>query len=207
MFSFFSKKTSPVLKKNYLWLRKSSMYEQLYQYLQKHKTTPHLLFTHFSHSTEELTFVLENTGIKLAIAPNHANWPHEASVLIAEATHLLTWPTGSFTEPIGLIGLEMHPLLSADQALLHHLKQVFLNSGEIQVWLDAENPVLNRFGMDRIKDVMGKMGAKADEYFTHSMIDRAIIQAQQKIEQNARQSKPYEQVRSCSEWLAKYQKG
>jgi hypothetical protein len=75
-----------------------------------------------------------------------------------------------------IIFLEHFPLRAKEEALVENCIQqefVFYNA--------LTEPILAYFGSDRIIGLMSKMGYKEDETIQHSMIDKSLLRAQEKI--------------------------
>ena len=54
--------------------------------------------------------------------------------------------------------------------------------GESEFYLSLEDDLMRLFGSDRVKNVMERLGLPEGEPITHSMINKAIANAQNKIE-------------------------
>lgn len=57
-----------------------------------------------------------------------------------------------------------------------------MNVKQVIVFSSLNEPLFKRFGADKIIQVMKQLGMKDDEVIEHSMINKAIQRAQEKIE-------------------------
>lgn len=72
---------------------------------------------------------------------------------------------------------EHYPLRSKEEELYKKL-----NTKQVIVFSSLNEPLFKRFGADKIIQVMKQLGMKDDEVIEHSMINKAIQRAQEKIE-------------------------
>jgi hypothetical protein len=90
--------------------------------------------------------------------------------------------------------LERYPLKKRDFDLAERMqpeKIIYISS--------LDDPLLEMFGSDRIKNILEKMGAQPDEVLTHPMITKSLSNAQEKI-QKRMITDP--EVNSAEQWLA-----
>jgi hypothetical protein len=93
-----------------------------------------------------------------------------------------------------IVFLEHYPLRTKEEALVKNCLQenfIFFNS--------LTEPIFQYFGGDRIIDLMQRMGGQADEKIEHTMIDKSLLKAQEKIAEKV----PFETNTSSSqqEWM------
>ncbi len=93
-----------------------------------------------------------------------------------------------------IVFLEHYPLRAKEEELVKNCQQenfIFFNS--------LTEPIFQYFGGDRIIDLMQRMGGKADEKIEHTMIDKSLLKAQEKIAEKV----PFETNTSSSqqEWM------
>jgi hypothetical protein len=90
--------------------------------------------------------------------------------------------------------LERYPLKKRDFDLAERMqpeKIIYISS--------LDDPLLEMFGSDRIKNILEKMGAQPDEVLTHPMITKSLSNAQEKI-QKRMITDP--EVNSAEQWFA-----
>lgn len=83
----------------------------------------------------------------------------------------------SITTGKELIFLEHYPLFKKEQELFRSL-----NAASITVISSMEDPLLKKFGGDRISLLMRRLGAIEEEAISHTLITSSIINAQQKLD-------------------------
>ena len=122
-----------------------------------------------------------------------------------------TWFTGQIAGPVALFTVreattpqvagkavvfaEHYPLRRKEQELFQRLKLE-----EVIVFSSLKEPLFQRFGSDKIIQMMQQLGMKDDEVMEHNMISKAIRNAQEKIEKKVL----LEQLaRSQEDWLNK----
>ena len=93
-----------------------------------------------------------------------------------------------------IVFLEHYPLRAKEEALVQNSTQeifTFYNS--------LTEPIFQYFGGDKIIELMKRMGGEEDEKIEHAMIDKSLLNAQQKIAQKV----PFETNTSSSqqEWM------
>ncbi len=75
-----------------------------------------------------------------------------------------------------------------------------LDVKDVRVWSALDEPLFNRFGGEKIMQLMKQLGMKDDEPVENKMISNAIRNAQQKI---ASKIKFEQSARSQRDWLTK----
>lgn len=100
---------------------------------------------------------------------------------------------GTSHAPASLVMLEHYPLAQKENEFLSSLGRP-----STDVYLSLEEPLLRHFGGDRIAALMLQMGMKADEVIQHPMIDKSIINAQEKL---AERNQMEQTARSQSDWF------
>ena len=77
-----------------------------------------------------------------------------------------------------IVFAEHYPLRSKEEDLYRRM-----NLATVQVYSSMDEPFFQRFGADKIVKVMERLGMKEDEIIEHSLISKAILAAQNKIEE------------------------
>ncbi|HSL68918.1 MAG TPA: hypothetical protein VK864_01685 [Longimicrobiales bacterium] len=98
---------------------------------------------------------------------------------------------------LSLIVAERHPLRARDAELLRFAEALPCRS-RIVHHLSLEDPLFKLFGSERIRPLLGRLGASETEPIEHALITRSIEQAQRKIE--AECSSDYD-ADSAAAWL------
>ena len=80
------------------------------------------------------------------------------------------------------IFLEHHPSFAIEQKIKQHLFET-LSIESITFYTSLEDEILIKFGSDRIRVLLEKMGFQEDEKIEHQMITDSLIRAQQRIDE------------------------
>ncbi len=94
-----------------------------------------------------------------------------------------------------LLFAEHYPLRSKEEELYRAL-----GLENVTVYSSLREPLFRQFGGEKIIQLMQQLGMKEDEVIGHSMISKAIRQAQEKIEQKTRIDLS---ARSQEDWIEK----
>jgi hypothetical protein len=92
---------------------------------------------------------------------------------------------------------EHHPMVSRDQALLDAARSLSCKAQVIQ-HTSLTDPLLNHFGGERIRGLMKQMGMEEQECVSNPVINRAIRNAQEKIQSQIQREM---QTNSPEEWF------
>ncbi len=125
---------------------------------------------------------------------------YDRSVLIAgegyaERIHMVRDAFQGRSAGRKLIFLEHHPLQKKEAEVFEKLH---LQNAE--VWSSLDDPLLRRFGSDRLVEMMTKLGMKEEEIISHRLISRSILKAQQKIERSVTME---QSARDMDSWFRK----
>jgi hypothetical protein len=82
---------------------------------------------------------------------------------------------------IDLIVAEHHPLASEDAQLVRFAEALPCRS-RIVYHVSLEDPLMQRFGGDRVRALMDRMGETEDEPIVHALVSRSLQKAQARIE-------------------------
>jgi hypothetical protein len=150
-----------------------------------------LLVAHFPDVLDPLRIIAEEHSGTMRVSAVPARRLSEGNV------------GGMVVEPSALIDLvvgERHPLRSRDEALMR-----FAASLPCQVrithHLSLDDPLMQAFGMESARGMMGTLGAEEDEAMAHPLIARSIERAQKKVESRARGDG---EAASAAEWFERY---
>ncbi len=115
----------------------------------------------------------------------------------SEAVSLLSAREAVTTHLAGktLVFAEHHPLRSKEEVLYGKM-----NLQTVQVYSSLKEPLLQRFGSDKIILLMQKLGMKEDEIIEHAMVSKSIRKAQENIEKKVVVDQT---ASSQAEWLQK----
>lgn len=89
--------------------------------------------------------------------------------------------------------VEHYPLSSIEQGIFKRL-----NLKEVPVLLSLDEPFFQKFGGEKIIELIKKLGVNEDEVLGHAMIGKSIRNAQRKIAENVKLEK---KARSQQEWM------
>ena len=94
--------------------------------------------------------------------------------------------------------IENHPMHSINDQIVQQAEQAGLKELIIYTSLDA--PIMQLFGGERLKSIMGQLGLKEAEPIEHAMVSKSIQKAQEKMEQKLT---AHNDIRtSPEEWLS-----
>jgi hypothetical protein len=79
-----------------------------------------------------------------------------------------------------------HPLLSNENNLIKKLSEVIGNQMNGSFWLSFDDPLLTKFGSEKILPLLDKLGMKEDECVEHTMVSKSISNAREKISKHVR---------------------
>ena len=136
---------------------------------------PRFLFYFFEESRDVIKKLLERENLPVHETVTKTN---EIFLLNARRPSLSTLPLTKISK---IYCTDHFPLRSVFENFTSAVSEVN-PSLTINVYGGLNEPVFNVFGGDRIKDLMIKMGMKENEMIEHSMVSKAIENAQEKIE-------------------------
>jgi hypothetical protein len=92
-----------------------------------------------------------------------------------------------------------HPLIAPEEHLLSNL-HTLTKANYFLFFISLDNPLMETFGVDHIKSLMGTLGIKPDECIEHAMVTKSITRAREKMTESVKH-----EVRSPNEreWYAK----
>ena len=94
-----------------------------------------------------------------------------------------------------IVFAEHYPVRSKEEALYQKLHLT-----TVQVYSSLDEPFFQRFGGDKIVQLMQRLGVKEEEIIQHTMISKAILAAQNKMEKKIVIEQP---AHSQKNWLEK----
>lgn len=92
---------------------------------------------------------------------------------------------------------EHHPLASRDEAVLDAARSLACDA-QVTHYTSLTDPLLNHFGGDRIRGLMTQMGMEEQECISSPVINRAIRNAQEKIQKQVQREM---RTNSPEEWF------
>ncbi len=206
MFSFFKKTPKIPEFEEKVWTEKAHKYQALYEDLEKTVAEGGkvLIFAHFEKTFEEICFVLaqmkvnfyqfakgDNTAI---LSLNQVAVLQTNALINANEKSLNAIFSQTYTQ---FFVIEHFPLLTNDIALLERLAEIAPKVKPV-FYISLEDAVLQQFVTEDFKQLLEKMGYRAEESISHSMVSKAIARAQENIE---KQAKGNRQTYSAEEWL------
>ena len=94
-----------------------------------------------------------------------------------------------------IILVEHYPLASKEDAFLQTIPE-----GNIFVLSALDEPLLAKFGGDRVADLMKKMGMQENDVVEHALVTKSLRNAQEKLEKRITMEQT---ATSMQEWFAK----
>lgn len=130
------------------------------------------------------------------------------SVWVGLASHFQARPSGATLarmersqeqsrSALRILVAEHHPLASRDEAVLDAARSLDCDAQVIH-YTSLTDPLLNHFGGDRIRGLMTQMGMEEQECISSPVINRAIRNAQEKIQKQVQREM---QTNSPEEWF------
>src|SRR5690606_27452194 len=96
--------------------------------------------------------------------------------------------------------IEHYPLPRVEKAALDVLDDASKTAQHrVRFFVGLDEPLMRVFGSERIVALCGQLGLNPDESLRHPMIDRAIENAQKRLQARAPNAVP---TRSAEEWFA-----
>ncbi len=141
------------------------------------------LFYFFNDTKTELHNILENH-------------PAQRRVSVEPAAKLLS-SFGSLSDSY-ICFVEHHPSFHKENEILQHLQNT-CEVKEVYFQVSLDEPLFQYFGSDNILQLMEKMGFQENESLEHSMILKAVINAQKKLDEKTGNNAM--DAASSKEWL------
>jgi len=88
---------------------------------------------------------------------------------------------GFHTNNVSIIFLEHYPLRAKDLIINDRIINIFPNA-DISYHLSFDEPLLNLFGSERLKQLLERLGMSEDEMIEHAMISTSIKNAMEKVQ-------------------------
>lgn len=159
------------------------------------KGQPLLIGTVSIEKSEELSAILDREGVQHAVlnAKNHANEAeiiayagYQGRVTIAtnmagRGTDIVLGPGVPEVGGLHVLGTERHESRRIDNQLRGRAGRQG-DPGSSQYYLSLEDDLMRIFGGDRMKAMMERFGAKPGEVISHPLVNRAIANAQKRVE-------------------------
>jgi hypothetical protein len=124
-------------------------------------------------------------------------WTLDAS-RIAQQYAFDGWLLGT-GEAYSFLFVEHHPLASEERVLLDVLDETSkVRPQRVRFFVGLDEPLMLRFGADRIVQLMDRLGIGAGDVIRHPLVDRAIRRAQDKLRRDAPSALP---ASSAEEWF------
>ena len=132
-----------------------------------------------------LSYFFDQTGVEIRQLCQAANVPyHEPGKSEKLSTGLNLVKVYDLSTPHlnaeQVISMEVHPIYSINRKLIDFFKDTTVE--KVVFYLGLDEPLIKLFGADRIIELLKRMGTNDDEPRSHTMIDKSIERAQQKLE-------------------------
>ncbi len=206
MFSFlFGKKKTAKFNRlsDKTWVNQDQKYNGLVQELST-QTEMHFVVAFFKRTIPYVQTKFEQRGQKYHLLESNGqpHFPEHATAIVLTADQLENKNLLSLIDrskvPVRMHFVEHYPKLPIEKSVLEVLKNSEMKI-TIQFYNSLDEPLFQKFGGDNIISLMQRMGMQDNEYISHSMVDKAILNMQKKLDASV----PNE-IRSSSieEWLS-----
>jgi hypothetical protein len=168
-------------------------------------TPPVVVASFFPASLERIEALLDRAGTPFQRLSFRSGAPSAlASVRTLDASRLVhdygfdAWLLGT-GRTHSFLFIEHHPLRSVEKVVLDVLDDVSrVTVQRVRFFVGLDEPFMRAFGGERILRLMDQLGMGAADVIQHSMVDRSIEKAQQKMEKATPNAVP---TRSVEEWF------
>lgn len=184
MFNLFKKKPAAAQFDHEVWITTAAKYEALRDQIKESPSTVIWFFHFFSESGSEVKHVLDALGLP----SQNANQLRDATepgvwLLPAEAA-IAANGNAPAVDPL-IVVHEHYPIPGPEIELANALAALFPDK-KVALHTSLDEPLMERFGVERIKKLLEQMGAKSNESISHAMVTKSIRRAQEKIEKDAK---------------------
>ncbi|WP_299456892.1 hypothetical protein [uncultured Microscilla sp.] len=190
---FFKKKKKGIQADDKVWISKVAKFKGLYRFLEKITEAGAivLIVHHFDNTQQEVQLMLEKLEV--------SHQTIEASDMVTNPTNIFVINAHNLSQlstlpqylahgnQLQVIVSEHYPAYERDQEVLQQIKD-YLPNAPICFFTSLDEPFMQLFGSDRIIGMMESMGMDENESIAHSMVTKAIMKAQQKVEKHALQT-------------------
>jgi hypothetical protein len=200
-----------------IWLTKQGKITDLMNHVRNDQKCglQSVVVTHFQDTLNTLLEALNKEGVPLHIIKNSSQFPSgvpdmfnqkgQVLVLASEAIPsfvtraVSSQPKNTALPPVSIHLAEHYPCLDRDHRVLD-LDKVWPMKVEFTCYTSLDEPWLASFGVDRIREMLPKLGMSKEEVLEQPMLNQSIQVAQKKMTQQV----PHEQIcESCQEWVSK----
>jgi len=190
MFGLFGNKKQKAKTVSRIGMTRTAAFNDLVKEL-KQGNGPRFVFYFFEGSREVIKQLLEKENLPVHETAGHSN---EIFLLNARKQNLNAL---SLTTVSKIYCIDHFPLRSVFENYANGISEAN-PSLTINIYGGLDEPIFNVFGGERIKELMVKMGMKEDEMIEHSMVSKAIENAQEKIEKKVITESP---AHNAEEWF------
>lgn len=209
MFSFFKKKPKMPTVSDKVWISEQAKWKGFIadiQLLLEQKTESYTvsndssvldstifgqkpkvcIFYYFENTLEELENSLGRYNLPLVTLERSSSSSSIVAIPAIELEHSMRLQN-SLKDYLNknhctLIFAEHYPLLSKEQPVLERIASLSDTDLKVCFYMSLDEPLMKKFGSDRIIELMKKMGMQEDEAIEHSMISSALSNAQKKLD-------------------------
>lgn len=173
----------------------------------KAATLPVIVASFFPASLQRLEAALTAAGLPVTRLSFGSGVNHGSTggVLTLDASRLAHeygfdgWLLASGKE-FSFLFVEHHPLPKVEQVFLDVLDGASkVKVQRVRFFVGLDEPLMRRFGGERLVSLMSQLGMTEDEVIRHPMVDRSIEKAQKKLEKAAGDALP---APSVEQWFA-----
>lgn len=193
MFGWLQKKPASPPFDDRVWLNEAARLAAVVRTAQAGRT---LLVTFFDDTSRRVSAGLTQGGVPFTSLGYGQNARAEDVKVLLCAAERVGNLTGRLPEGVNVCVVEHHPLPETNRALLDALLLLTSTKPVFQVALDE--PLLQRFGGDKLVGLMAQLEVPADEPIEHAMVTRALSNARDKVAARVKSAQP---ANSMEEWL------
>jgi|GEM_PF-1493297 len=190
MFNFFKKKTPSVPYQNFIWFGEEAKYEFLMKTLQQLLASKQrvVLLSFFGDTQSKLKEQLQDVKISYQSLEKQEALSSDSYLFLGNVSEsenglnsLKSLMATQSTDNLRFIFAEHYPAFKYENQILQKIAKLFPES-EIGFYTALREPFFEVFDGERIIKMMQTLGMDENEMINHTMIDKSIIRAQEKIQ-------------------------
>jgi preprotein translocase subunit SecA len=164
-----------------------------------------LVLSHFEDTITKIGWLLREAGIRF----ERFSVAHSGEVCFARPGSVWVGLVRAFAPPsalaasppiesrIDVVVSEHHPMQSKDEELIKAASKLNCHV-DLCFYFSLDDPLLDHVGSTNLQQLMKRLGMSERECISHSMVDRAIRNAQEKIEKTVPRDVP---SHSAEDWF------
>jgi hypothetical protein len=191
MFGWFTKKPAAPAYDDRVWIDGRARLDALVRSAREGDTW---ILPFFEATADAVCDALTTAGVPFArTGSGYASWSPGVRVTLAERIGQVT---GSLPDGLRVLVAEHHPLPDDNRALLDALAS--RTNARPVFFVALDEPLMRRFGGERVAELMARMGLARDEPVEHALVKKSLENARAKVSEKVKMPSP---ARSMEEWL------